>query len=78
MAPSLPQFSAARFRSYIFRLPLFTRLMILAIVAFWLVSLQSLWDVQQWGALIPQEIGLSTSQSSLNSTYLSDILLNYN
>jgi glycosylphosphatidylinositol transamidase len=49
-------------RSYIFRLPLFTRSIILIIVALWVVSNQSIWDVQQWGALIPQEIGLSTSQ----------------
>jgi glycosylphosphatidylinositol transamidase len=62
MAPSLPQFSAVRMRSYIFRLPLFTRSIILVISVLWLVSNQSLWDVEQWGALIPDEIGLSTSQ----------------
>ena len=65
MPPSLPQFSAARARSYIFRLPLFTRCIILMIVLFWLVSLQSAWDLQQWGALIPKEIGLATSSSFL-------------
>ncbi len=64
MPPSLPQFSAARARSYIFRLPLFTRCIIFVIVILWLVSLQSAWDVQQWGALIPKEIGLATSSSS--------------
>jgi hypothetical protein len=63
MPPSLPQFSAARARSYIFRLPLFTRCIILVIALLWLVSLQSAWDVQQWGALIPKEIGLATSSS---------------
>jgi hypothetical protein len=62
MAPSLPQFSAARIRSYIFRLPLFTRAIIFVIIALWVVGMQSIWDVQQWGALIPKEIGLSTSQ----------------
>jgi glycosylphosphatidylinositol transamidase len=61
MAPSLPQFSAARMRSYIFRLPLFTRSIIFVIIAFWLLNLQSVWDVQAWGALIPKEIGISTS-----------------
>jgi len=60
MPPSLPQFSAARMRSYIFRLPLFTRCIILVIVIFWILSKQSVWDVKQWGALIPKEIGLST------------------
>jgi glycosylphosphatidylinositol transamidase len=64
MPPSLPQFSAARMRSYLFRLPLFTRCIILVIIIFWLVSLQSAWDVAQWGALIPAEIGLATSSSS--------------
>lgn len=49
-------------RSYVFRLPLFTRGIIFVIVALHFASLQSVWDVQQWGALIPDEIGLSTSQ----------------
>jgi glycosylphosphatidylinositol transamidase len=61
MAPSLPQFSAARMRSYIFRLPLFTRSVIAIIIILWIVSIQSVWNLQQWGALIPSEIGLSTS-----------------
>lgn len=61
MAPSLPQFSASRARSYVFRLPLFTRVIIFVIFALWAASLQSLWDVKQWGALIPNEIGISTS-----------------
>jgi GPI-anchor transamidase subunit GAA1 len=74
MPPSLPQFSAARARSYIFRLPLFTRCIILVIVLLWLVSLQSAWDVQQWGALIPKEIGLATSSSSFSSLKLQDLL----
>lgn len=60
MAPSLPQFSAARMRSYIFRLPLFTRAIIFVIVALWLASLLPVLDVQQWGSLIPKEIGIST------------------
>ncbi|KAH8819566.1 hypothetical protein F5884DRAFT_718010 [Xylogone sp. PMI_703] len=60
MPPSLPQFSATRFRSYVFRLPLFTRAIGLIIVLFWLASIQSVWDIEQWGALIPKEIGFST------------------
>jgi glycosylphosphatidylinositol transamidase len=72
MAPSLPQFSAARFRSYIFRLPLFTRSIILVIVILYLVSIQSVWDVQQWGALIPKEIGLATRLYPLSSSVKED------
>jgi len=60
MAPSLPQFSAVRMRSYIFRLPFFTRAIISLILLLWIVSMQSIWDVRQWGALIPKEIGLSS------------------
>lgn len=72
MAPSLPQFSAVRMRSYIFRLPLFTRSIILIIILIWIVSNQSVWDVEKWGALIPDEIGLSTSEypSCCNSLVL--------
>jgi len=60
MAPTLPTFNPARLRSYIFRLPLFTRIVLLLIVAFWILELQSAWDVIQWGGLIPREIGLGT------------------
>lgn len=57
-------FYPARLRSYIFRLPLFTRIVILVIVVFWISELQSFWNVVQWGALIPSEIGFGTSTSS--------------
>jgi len=72
MPPSLPQFSAARMRSYIFRLPLFTRCILAIIVLLWLVSLQSAWDVQKAWALIPSEIGIATS-SSTSSSYSASI-----
>lgn len=36
--------------------------MIVLMVAFWLAGLQSAWDVRQWGALIPDELGITTSQ----------------
>ena len=61
MDPSLPQFSAGRARSYVLRLPLFTRVIVLVIITLWLVGIQSVWDVVQWGALIPDEIGLGSS-----------------
>lgn len=61
MAPTLPQFSPARVRSYIFRLPLFTRIIILLILIFWLLELQSAWNIVQWGALVPAKVNLGTS-----------------
>ena len=45
-----------------FRLPLFTRLILLLIVIFWVSELQSAWDVPAWGGLIPNEINLGTSK----------------
>lgn len=64
MAPTLPSFSPARLRSYLFRLPLFTRVVLLLIVIFWILELQSVWDVVQWGALYPNEINLGTSKNA--------------
>ncbi|KAJ5898775.1 Gaa1-like protein [Penicillium taxi] len=57
--PPLP-FNPSRVRSYLMRLPLFTRLVVLVIFAFWLAELQSAWNVVQWGALIPDEINFGT------------------
>lgn len=69
--PPLP-FNPSRVRSYLVRLPLFTRLVLLVIFAFWLLELQTMWSVVQWGALIPDEINLGTSKSSPQlTTYLS-------
>ncbi|KAI9852535.1 MAG: putative rhomboid protease [Thelocarpon superellum] len=61
MAPSLPQLNPARLRSYLFRLPLFTRVVLTLILVFWLLAFQSLWDIVEWGALIPLEIDLTTT-----------------
>ncbi|KAJ5905173.1 Rhomboid protein 2 [Penicillium subrubescens] len=57
--PPLP-FNPGRVRSYLVRLPLFTRLVLLVILAFWLLELQTIWSVVEWGALIPNEINLGT------------------
>ncbi|KAL4811172.1 Gaa1-like protein [Aspergillus unguis] len=57
--PPLP-FNPSRVRSYVLRLPLFTRLVILAIIVFWILELQTVWSVVKWGALIPDELNLST------------------
>ena len=58
---SLPSFSPARLRSYLLRLPLFTRATLVIILIFWIVELQNVWSVTQWGSLIPKEINLGTS-----------------
>lgn len=54
------QFNPARIRIYLFRLPFFTRLCFLAIVAFWIAGLFLKW-IPLWGALVPSEVGLTTS-----------------
>ena len=64
MAPTLPQFNPARLRAYVFRLPLFTRIVILLIILFWILGFQTAWDVAQWGALVPSQVSLSTSTST--------------
>lgn len=64
MAPSLPYiplFDPRRLRSYLLRLPLFTRIAFFFVVVFWLLGFQSIWNIVQWGALIPKEINLGTS-----------------
>jgi glycosylphosphatidylinositol transamidase len=60
--PNIQGFSTMRARSYAFRLPLFTRAMVLLIVVLWIVSLQSVWNLQQWGALIPDQVGIFTGR----------------
>ena len=64
MAPhlSIPTVNVARTRSYILRLPLFTRLIVAIILALWVVGLQSAWDLRAWGSLVPKETGLQTSK----------------
>lgn len=62
MAPSLPSLDVRRFRSYLFRLPLFLRIVLVFIGIFWILELQQIWDVVKWGALIPKEINIGTSR----------------
>ena len=60
---SLPiptNFHPNRIRSYILRLPLFTRGVILAILIFWILELQTVWSVTEWGSLQPSKIGIFT------------------
>ncbi len=58
--PAMSSFSTLRARTYIFRLPLFTRGVLVVIVAFWILGVQSVWDVRAWGALIPEKTGIAT------------------
>lgn len=62
MAQSLLQFNPARIRSYIFRIPLCTRLILVVIFAFWIASLYVPW-LRQWAALLPSQVNLGTSMS---------------
>lgn len=61
MRPRLQNFNTLRARSYVTRLPLFTRLIILVIVAAWIASVQSVWDLREWGALIPDQISITSA-----------------
>ena len=61
-------FNTQRTRAYLLKLPLFTRATVLIIVLTWVLTLVGkswTWDVKQWGALIPDEIGIATCRSSL-------------
>lgn len=69
MAPTLPQFNSARLRSFVFRIPLFTRLVLLLILLFWILELQTAWDIAQWGALVPLQVNLTTSRSTRLGDY---------
>ena len=60
--PNVQSFSTLRARSYVFRLPLFTRCISFLIVALWVVGVQSIWDLRQWGALIPEELNFQTGK----------------
>ncbi|KAL8774977.1 MAG: hypothetical protein Q9209_000456 [Squamulea sp. 1 TL-2023] len=60
MAPTLPSLDVRRLRSYIFRLPLFTRIVLAFVIVFWVLELQKVWNVVRWGALIPKEISFGT------------------
>jgi GPI-anchor transamidase subunit GAA1 len=53
-------FNPNRIRSYILRLPLFTRGIILVVLVFWVLELQTVWSVIDWGSLKPSQIGIFT------------------
>ncbi|KAG5949922.1 putative rhomboid protease [Claviceps sorghi] len=58
--PNIQGLNTVRARSYVFRLPLFTRCVILLILVFWILSFPSLWDLRQWGSLIPDKVTFAT------------------
>jgi hypothetical protein len=41
------------------------------VLAFWVVELQTVWSVTEWGSLIPKEIGFGTSGYPLQPSALS-------
>ncbi|KAK3207289.1 hypothetical protein GRF29_103g420000 [Pseudopithomyces chartarum] len=56
--PSLPQFNPLRFRSYVFRLPLATRLLVAAIVGLWIAAIPLPW-LRELGSLSPDKFDLT-------------------
>ena len=61
MASWIPRWRSIRLRTSV---PLFTRCVLGAILAFWGLELQSAWNVVEWGGLIPSEVGLGSSTFS--------------
>ncbi|TQV98335.1 hypothetical protein IF1G_02415 [Cordyceps javanica] len=57
-------FSTAKARTYILRLPLFTRALVLVIFLLALLSLPGFWDIQAWGSLIPSKVSLFAGNAS--------------
>ncbi|KAI9754424.1 MAG: putative rhomboid protease [Lichina confinis] len=61
--PSLPRWNPARLRSYLLRLPLATRIVIVVTVFIWVFGMllsTAVWDVVAWGALVPEKVNLSS------------------
>lgn len=61
MSQSSLQLSTARLRSFVLRLPLTTRILLLLIFAFWLASIPLAW-MSEWGALIPSRVTLRSCE----------------
>jgi glycosylphosphatidylinositol transamidase len=60
MAPSnmASSINTQRARSYVFRLPLFTRAIMVVVSVLAILSLLPLWDIQRWGSLIPSKVSV--------------------
>lgn len=61
--PSIRGLNFVPARSYLFRLPLFTRAIVGIILAFWVLGAPGFWNIQQWGALIPSQVSFTTGTS---------------
>ncbi len=60
-AASMASFNAARStRSYLARLPLFTRVVSVLIVALYVVDCLPLVDLRAWGSLVPSKLSFGT------------------
>ncbi|OAA54793.1 GPI transamidase component [Niveomyces insectorum RCEF 264] len=60
-ASGTSSFNAARStRSYLARLPVFTRCIAALVVLVYVLCLQSIWDVRAWGALVPEKLSIAT------------------
>jgi GPI-anchor transamidase subunit GAA1 len=68
--PSLTALNPTRTRTYLLRLPLYTRLSALAIVALYILELQTVWSVIEWGSLKPSAIGLFSGGMYRLNTYI--------
>lgn len=62
--------SPARIRTYLLRLPLFTRLTILVILLLYLLEFQTVWSVVDWGCLKPSVIGIFSGGMHRLNTYI--------
>lgn len=69
MASSYSQFSPARLRSYVLRLPLATRLLLLAIVGLWIAAIPLPW-LREFARLEPAKMDLTQSTSTLSCVRL--------
>jgi len=66
MASTAVKFNLGRTRTYLFRLPFFTRLTILIVILLWIASLPLPW-LMQWGALIPNAVTIFSGMLVLAS-----------
>ena len=60
MAPSFPQFNPMRLRSYIFRLPLCTRVLAAVILGLWIATIPFPW-LREFGRLEPAKMDFTQS-----------------
>lgn len=60
--PTFTQFNPTRLRSYVLRLPLCTRLLVVAILGLWIASIPFPW-IREFGRLEPAKMDLTQSMS---------------